>query len=297
MRVEPAAIFLWAGLFVSLCFVPAIAQEGQAAYERGDYKTALEIWLEVAEEDDAQAQFNLGAMYEHGRGVRQDYAEALKWFRRAAENGKPIALHNVGFYYEWGRVVDQDYQMAMKWYRRAAEKGHPRAFNYIGDLYRNGHGVAQNHRKANEWQGKAAERGDADAQIKLGQAYLEGLGTEKNVLEAVRLFRLAAEQGEVVAQNSLAWQLAIDKRVRDGKTAIKFARRAVAQEDISGYSDTLAASYAAAGRFKKAVREQRYAIKKAKAEGEEGKTIEDYRKRLSLYRQGKMLTCPGGPCD
>ena len=34
--------------------------------------------LQLAEQGVAEAQFNLGVMYENGRGVRQDYAEAAK---------------------------------------------------------------------------------------------------------------------------------------------------------------------------------------------------------------------------
>ena len=40
-----------------------------------------------AEQGDADAQFNLGVMYETGGGVLQDYAEAVRWYRLAAEQG------------------------------------------------------------------------------------------------------------------------------------------------------------------------------------------------------------------
>ena len=46
------------------------------AYNREDYKTAYELMLPLAEKGFAQAQYNLGAMYEKGRGVKQDYKKA-----------------------------------------------------------------------------------------------------------------------------------------------------------------------------------------------------------------------------
>jgi TPR repeat protein len=61
--------------------------EGWAAYERGDYATAYEEFLPIAEQGDAFAQFSLGIMYDNGEGVPQDYAEAVKWYRLAAEQG------------------------------------------------------------------------------------------------------------------------------------------------------------------------------------------------------------------
>ncbi len=46
--------------------------EGVAAYMRGDYATALRELRPLAEQGDANAQFNLGLMYDDGRGVPQD---------------------------------------------------------------------------------------------------------------------------------------------------------------------------------------------------------------------------------
>ena len=57
--------------------------EGMAAYERGDYATALEEWLPLAEQGNVAAQSNLGVMYTNGHGVPQNYAEAAKWYRAA----------------------------------------------------------------------------------------------------------------------------------------------------------------------------------------------------------------------
>ena len=51
--------------------------EGLAAYNRGDYATALREWRPLAEQGDANAQYNLGLMNYHGRGVPQDYTQGL----------------------------------------------------------------------------------------------------------------------------------------------------------------------------------------------------------------------------
>ena len=67
--------------------VPADAgpfEDGEAAYERGDYAAALKIWRPLAEQGDAKAQVNLGYMYAIGRGVPQDNVLAHMWFDLAA---------------------------------------------------------------------------------------------------------------------------------------------------------------------------------------------------------------------
>jgi TPR repeat protein len=48
-------------------------EEGRAAYERGDYATAIKKLRPLAEAGNAEAQFYLGAMYAEGRGVPQDF--------------------------------------------------------------------------------------------------------------------------------------------------------------------------------------------------------------------------------
>ena len=46
--------------------------DATAAYTRGDYATALRLWHLIGDQGDALAQFDVGYMYEYGRGVSQD---------------------------------------------------------------------------------------------------------------------------------------------------------------------------------------------------------------------------------
>ena len=57
-----------------LAVTPASAQDQ-------DY----EATRHAAEQGNADAQNNLGFMYDKGRGVQQDYAEAVRWYRLAAD--------------------------------------------------------------------------------------------------------------------------------------------------------------------------------------------------------------------
>ncbi len=67
-------------------------QDGFDAYNRKDYKTAYKLWLPLAEQGDASAQFNLGSMYSNGLGVPQDYVLAHMWINLAASNGDEDAI-------------------------------------------------------------------------------------------------------------------------------------------------------------------------------------------------------------
>jgi TPR repeat protein len=102
-------------------------EEGKTTYERGDYATALGLWLPLANKGNAEAQHRLGNMYTGGQGVPQDYAEAVKWYRKAANQGNADAQNALGDWYEygWGAPwgVPKDKVEAVEWYRRAAAQG------------------------------------------------------------------------------------------------------------------------------------------------------------------------------
>ena len=108
-------------------------------------------YRKAAEQGDASAQFNLGIMYDYGRGVTQDYAQAALWYRKAAEQGLAAAQYNLGVAYHEGQGVPQDYVQAAVWYRRAAEQGDAAAQFNLGAAYFDGQGVPQDYAEAYSW--------------------------------------------------------------------------------------------------------------------------------------------------
>ena len=153
-------------LLVSGAAVPAVAgplEDADAAYDRGDYATALRLWRPLAEQGDAIAQFALGIVYANGQGVPQDYAAAVLWFRMAAKQGDDRAQFNLGTMYDKGKGAPQNYATAVSWYREAAEQGHVKAQFNLGTMYDNGEGVPQDYVQAHVWFDLSAAQGDANA--------------------------------------------------------------------------------------------------------------------------------------
>ncbi len=257
-----------------------------------DAPEAIHWYRMAAEQGNAAAKINLGVMYQNGLGIPKDDAEAVRWYRMAS--GAPLAQYNLARMYENGWGVPKDEAEAARWYRKAAEWGYADAQRALGVMYRNGYGILKDDAEAAHWYRKAAEQGDARAQTYLGNMYVNGMGVIKNEAEAVRWYSKAAEQGSALGQNALAWRLATsaNSSIKNSPEAVQWAEQAVQSEDIGYYRDTLAAAYAAAGRFSDAVREQKKAISQAKAEGN---YKSDYEDRLRLYQSGKALFCPGGP--
>ncbi len=115
--------------------------EAVAAYDRGDYATAVRGFLVHAEQGDATAQYKLGVMYYYGTGVPTDEAEAVRWYRLAAEQGHASAQFNLGAMYAIGEGVLKNEADAVRWYRLAAEQGHASAQFNLGLMYDEGEGV------------------------------------------------------------------------------------------------------------------------------------------------------------
>lgn len=82
----------------------------------------------AANEGDVDAMVKVGHMFYKGcPGVKQNYEYALKYWQLAANKGDADAQHNIGVMYNNGEGVAQDYTEALKWHRKAADQGHQKA--------------------------------------------------------------------------------------------------------------------------------------------------------------------------
>jgi TPR repeat protein len=188
--------FLAGGLLVFAPFSTATAsplEDGQAAYQKGDYATALKIYRPLAEQGNASAQTALGVIYEHGQGVPQDFVQAVIWYNEAAYQGDPDAQSNLGAMYANGWGVPQDYAQAVVWYRQAGERWNAGAQRNLGLMYEHGQGVPQDYVSAHMWLNLAAASRATDPAIRDQAAKerdeLAAKMTPAQIVEAQRLAR------------------------------------------------------------------------------------------------------------
>ena len=74
----------------------------------------------AADQDDADGQNNLGAMYLNGNGVRQSYVRAHVWFRLAAAQDHRTANENRDFVAK--QMTPDDLSMAQRMARKWVKK-------------------------------------------------------------------------------------------------------------------------------------------------------------------------------
>ena len=81
-----------AAIILGLSFAAPMAagplEDADAALKRRDYTTAVRLNRPLAEQGDANAQYNLGVLYDNGLGVPQDKVRAYMWFTLSASQGR-----------------------------------------------------------------------------------------------------------------------------------------------------------------------------------------------------------------
>jgi TPR repeat protein len=169
-------VLLWSGI------AAAGLNEGMAAYNNADYKTAAAEFQKLPKKDGF-VLYTLGVMFENGQGVAKDGKAAAEWYRQAAEQESADKLwamlseHNLGVMYARGEGVPQDYKAAVAWYLKAAEHGNASSQFNLAQMYAKGEGVSVDNVQAQKWLDLAAAGGDAKA-IEVKKTIEKGMTTK-----------------------------------------------------------------------------------------------------------------------
>lgn len=121
----------------------------------------------LAQQGDAQAQYELGQLYENGSGIYANSNEAIKWYQKAALQGHLDAQYRLGMCYLYGRHKSK----GVEWLRKAAQKKHNDALYSLGMCYLDGTGVNTSHANAITCLARASALGHWRAQFRLAQLY------------------------------------------------------------------------------------------------------------------------------
>jgi len=192
-----------------------------------DYKQALLSYNIAANLNDPIGKFDLGLVYEKGKGQPVDFAKAKDQYLEAAKNGlSPAMVQLAGIYFN-GLDGTTDQEQALYWYKKAADLGNKDALYQLGLLSETGVATKLDFSDAMKYYQESADLGDAKAKLALARIYQFGLGTVKNIAKAKDYYKELAESGNAYAQ----YQLAIfafegvdgKKMPEEGKKLLKLA--------------------------------------------------------------------------
>ena len=208
-------------------------------YLNNDYYNAFTIFKQLANNGNANAQYNLAMMYYKGEGTQKNKILAFIWFNTASKEGNKLAQNKLGTMYANGEVVGtkdklkatkeylksalQNYDIAQLnlgiqynsnikeeslkraffWYTQAANNGNLAAINNLGNMYYAGQSVKKDLKKAYELYFKAANKGDKLAQFNLSMMYYNGEYIKQSDKKTLYWLNLSAEQGLAIAQVKL----------------------------------------------------------------------------------------------
>jgi TPR repeat protein len=126
MRLLAAAAM--AGLLLAL---PVVADynAGLAAFERGDFVTAQNEFLPLANQGNADAQYAIALI-----ALRQtppNYSLAVPWLEKGARGESADAQYLLGRLHQEGVGVGKNIDLANHWLQKAAQQGHEKATRMV----------------------------------------------------------------------------------------------------------------------------------------------------------------------
>lgn len=159
-------------------------------------KHAHDLLCEAAAQGLAEAENDLGVMYEFGIGVDRNLKEAFQWYQRAANNGIAQSQYNLALMY-----LDVDYPihdiiLGIYWLRMAANQSHSKAQLTLAQMYERGDSVVQDVLKSEKLYVAAAKNADSYAKLQLAIRYCRGNGVPLDRRKAMQWLETAANQGD-----------------------------------------------------------------------------------------------------
>ena len=168
-------------------------------------KDQLDAIEAEAEQGDASACFQLGALYANGRGVKQNSALARKWLKRAIKGDYTAAYTLLGWLYLNDESLGMQDTDAIELFLQAAEAGDSDAQCSLGDIYLEGAaGIEPNPQAMLQWYNQAAQQHHPKAQYMLGKLMAEGKAVAQNDEAAFQWLTLAIMNQSEPAQKELA---------------------------------------------------------------------------------------------
>ena len=156
VRIKPATMRLLFIVFcaIAACCLTSFALASDSHNTSTDHTQSTDQFNQLqqsANKGSAESQFELGVLFEYGRGVQQDDVQALQWYEKSAAQGFPAGLYRLAVLLDngWGQAVDK--KRAFKLYKSAAEKGHTLAQHDVAIMYFTGSGVRKNLVQAYKW--------------------------------------------------------------------------------------------------------------------------------------------------
>lgn len=179
-------------------------------YEKGkgcpvDFEKAKELYQQAVDLGHSQAMVQLAGLYFNGLIGSRDEQKALSLYKKAAELGERDALYQLGLLSETGVATTLDFSAAIQYYQQSADKGDAKAMLALARIYQYGLGVPKDNQQAAAYYKKLAALGNAYAQYQLATFSYEGIDGKRMPQQGKQLLQQAEDNGSLQARRVLQW--------------------------------------------------------------------------------------------
>ena len=182
-----------------------------------DYKTAFDLWLPLAEDGNASAQFNIGLFYRLGLHVETDIKEAMRWYKLAGDQGNHFAIYAIRGLHQKDLFIEPDESVKRFWFdlwvatdKKVEPKEGIDHGNWCNFVFDNGIKGPLDEKQTARFYQNLADAGNADAQHQVGSWYVSFsryfAEINKDNKKANEWFEKAARQGHGQASFDLIVQ-------------------------------------------------------------------------------------------
>ncbi|MDR1613691.1 MAG: protein kinase [Planctomycetota bacterium] len=219
---------------------------------------AFEVFKDLADSGNTEAQYRVGEMYFYGSGVTMDKGEAFRYLGLAAQKGiaqacallgemhfagdqtavdyhtsvylltrggshlTPQGMAMLGWMNYYGLGTEQSNADALRHLEAAMKQREPLAAAALAKIYLEGELVIEDYQLARNYAEMSLKLNLPVSRMVLGRIYSEGLGVRKDVQRGVEYLREAAAAGEPEAQYRLGVYYR-ERRDGDGKENYRIA--------------------------------------------------------------------------
>ncbi len=169
-----------------------------------NYKQAKTSYDIASQLHDSVGQYNLGLIYEEGKGEVVDDEKAKLLYQQAADQGNTHAMVQLAGLYFNGKGVTGDPQLALELYKKAADKGDRDASYQLGLLSEAGVATKIDFGRALIYYEESAKLGSQQGMLAAARMYQFGIGVPKNKKQAAMYYEMLARLGNAFAQFQLA---------------------------------------------------------------------------------------------
>ena len=169
-----------------------------------DYEQALASYQHAATLHDSVGAFDLGLVYEKGKGRPVDFEKAKAFYQQAVDGGHSQAMVQLAGLYFNGLIGSRDEEQALSLYKKAADMGERDALYQLGLLSETGIATKLDFSEAIRYYQQSADKGDAKAMLALARIYQYGLGVAKDNQKAIGYYKTLAALDNAYAQYQLA---------------------------------------------------------------------------------------------